>query len=97
MEKVVEDREGIRAAFFPPLDFADLWLEVTPALLHWRFTFMDLGMCHTLERSFRYRIKGGSILVGRTRARDRQHLLAMIFDHFPRYRRRLDRHLKLTR
>lgn len=96
MEALVSDTEAILAEFFPGLPFSQIWVKVGGGLVRWRLTFLDLGMCHELERSFRYSLKGGAVRVGRTRARDAQHLLAMIFDHYPRWRRRLDRRLKLS-
>jgi hypothetical protein len=96
MEAQVSDSKAILAEFFPELPFAHLWVEAKGGLVRWRLIFQDLGMCHELERSFRYRSKDGVVWIGRTRARDAQHLREMIFDHYPRWRRRLDRHLRLS-
>ena len=96
MEAAVSDQEAIRAEFFPRMPFSRFWVEAKCGLVRWRLAFLDLGMCHELERSFRYRSKDGVVWIGRTRARDAQHLRKMIFDHYPRWRRRLDRHLKLS-
>jgi hypothetical protein len=54
---------------------------------------MDLGMCHEIEKKIRYREREGEVWIGKTKARDIGHLQQMIFDHYPRCRRRLDRYL----
>lgn len=39
----------IQARFFRTGSKTFLWLEQQQDLLRWSFTFMDLGMCHTLS------------------------------------------------
>lgn len=96
MDAALQNRDEILARFFPKLDFFDFVLEAGNGEVRWKFTFMDLGMGHEIERRFRYRERGGGVWIGKTRARDGEHLLKMIFDHYPRCRRRLDRYVKLS-
>ena len=93
MEAALGNKDEILGKFFPKLDFFDLWVKAENGVVHWKFKFMDLGMCHEIEKKIRYREREGEVWIAKTKARDAGHLQQMIFDHYPRCRRRLDRYL----
>lgn len=63
----VSRKDEIQARFFRPPPYARLWIEYSPVndLLSWSFTFMDLGMCHTISYNTTIAQENGSYRVGR--------------------------------
>ncbi len=83
----------IQARFFRTGSKTFLWLKHHQDLLQWSFTFMDLGMCHTLSGHARVHSapSGGYLVNQRPHSTEDEALLAVFGGHYQTFVDRLYR------
>ena len=88
--------DELQSRFFRTGPKTFLWLDygrLSPDLLQWSFTFMDLGMCHTLSGHARADVlPSGGFLVNNTHYMIEDAALEAVFaGHYPCFVERLYR------
>lgn len=79
--------DEIQTRFFRTGPKTFLWLDygtLSPDLLQWSFTFMDLGMCHTLSGHARVQ-QPGFLVNGRVFASESDALEAVFGGHYQKF------------
>lgn len=88
--------DEIQARFFRAGPKTCLWLDygtLSKDLLQWSFTFMDLGMCHTLSGHARVQLAGAGeyVVNGRGHASENDALETVFGKHYQNFVDRLYR------
>lgn len=85
--------DELQARFFRTGSRTFLWLKHQQDLLQWSFTFMDLGMCHTLSGHARVSPgpSGGYLVNQRQYATEDEALYAVFGGHYQAFVDRLYR------
>jgi hypothetical protein len=94
--------EELQSRFFRTGSRACLWIDkmgksVDPSVLTWTFTFMDLGMCHTISGHARVvKSDDGAILVNDVRYPNEDAALEAVFaDHYQKFLNHFYRQMRL--